>query len=71
MSQSDLAEKAYVRRPSVSKIETGMRSVTADEVIYLGYALDKPILYFFPAQFTQELIELSPAPPRGAGETPQ
>ena len=63
MSQSDLAERAYLRQSSVSKIETGMRAVAADEIIYLSYALDKPLLYFFPEEFVgkneqQQLSEL-------------
>ncbi len=51
MSQSDLADTAYLRQSSVSKIETGMRSVSAEDLIYLSHALDKPILYFFPEDF--------------------
>ena len=40
-----------------------MRLCAANEIIYLSYALDKPILYFFPEEFVgkipqQELSEL-------------
>lgn len=56
MSQGELAEKAYFRQSSISKIETGMRSLAAEDILYLSYALDKPISYFFPKEFTEEFI---------------
>lgn len=57
MSQAELAKKAYFRQSSISKIEAGTRAVSSEEILYLSYALDKPILYFFPKQFTDELAE--------------
>jgi transcriptional regulator with XRE-family HTH domain len=57
MSQTELAEKAYFRQSSISKIETGTRSVLSEEILYLSYALNKPINYFFPKEFTHELGE--------------
>lgn len=48
MSQAELAEKAYFRQAAISQIETGKRDVTASEITYLSYALNKPITYFFP-----------------------
>jgi transcriptional regulator with XRE-family HTH domain len=57
MSQTELAEKAYLRQSSISKIEAGLRSVLSEEILYLSYALDKPINYFFPEEFTHELSE--------------
>jgi transcriptional regulator with XRE-family HTH domain len=57
MSQTELAEKAYLRQSSISKIEAGTRSVLSEEILYLSYALDKPINYFFPKEFTHELSE--------------
>lgn len=49
MSQAELAEKAYFRQAAISQIETGKRDVTASEIIYLSYALNKPITYFYSA----------------------
>lgn len=48
MSQAELAEKAYFRQAAISQIETGKRDVTSSELVYLSYALNKPITYFFP-----------------------
>ena len=48
MSQAELAEKAYFRQAAISQIETGKRDVTASEIVYLSYALNKPITYFYP-----------------------
>ena len=47
MSQKDLAWRAYFNQASISQIETGKRSVTAEEIVYLSIALNKPISYFF------------------------
>lgn len=47
MSQNDLAWSAYFNQASISQIETGKRSVTAEEIVYLSVALNKPISYFF------------------------
>jgi transcriptional regulator with XRE-family HTH domain len=55
MTQSDLAERAYFKQSSISKIESGDKAVTAEEILYLCYALDKPILYFFPEEVTLEV----------------
>lgn len=57
MSQAELAEKAYFRQAAVSQIETGKRDVTASEVVYLSYALNKPITYFYPARLSHLKIE--------------
>lgn len=51
LSQADLAEKAYFRQASISQIEAGKRAVSASEVLYLSFALDKPILYFYPLEY--------------------
>lgn len=47
MSQKDLAFNAYFNQASISQIETGKRSVTGEEIVYLSGALNKPISYFF------------------------
>ena len=57
MSQSDLAEAAYLKQSSISRIEDGTRALSTEEVLYLSYALDKPIMYFFPKEFRIELDE--------------
>ena len=57
MSQADLAENAYLRQSSVSKIEAGTKEVTSEEILYLSYALEKPIMYFFPEEFSEEFGE--------------
>ena len=51
MTQAELAENAHFRQSSISKIESGARAVTSEEVLYLSYALKKPILDFFPDEF--------------------
>jgi len=55
LSQADLARKAYFRQSSISKIESGARSVSSEEILYFSYALDKPILYFFPEEFQEQI----------------
>lgn len=62
MSQGELAENAHFRQSSISKIESGVRAVTSEEILYLSYALHKPIPYFFPEEFREEFEEeeLSP-----------
>lgn len=55
MSQKDLAWSAYFNQASISQIETGKRSVTAEEIVYLSAALNKPISYFFTSVRTLQL----------------
>lgn len=57
LSQAELAERAYLRQSSISKIENGTRAVSAEELLYLSNALEKPINYFFPKRFTHDLSE--------------
>lgn len=47
MSQADLAEKAYLKQSSISRIEAGTRPISAEEILYLSQALKKPAEYFF------------------------
>lgn len=54
ISQDELAQRAYFKQSSISKIETGMRQLAVEDILYLSYALDKPIRYFFPKEFTEE-----------------
>ncbi len=48
MSQSELAERTYRTRPSISEMETGKMEPDASTLVYLSTALDKPIMYFYP-----------------------
>lgn len=48
LTQGELAEKAYMRQATVSDIENGKREATSSEVVYLSFALEKPIRYFYP-----------------------
>lgn len=52
MSQAEIANRAYLKQSSISKIENGTRAVSTEELLYISYALDKPIGYFFPKRFT-------------------
>ena len=62
LSQSELAERIYIRQASISEIENGKREVSSSEIIYLSHALNKPITYFFPKVFIHE-IEQERLPP--------
>lgn len=55
ISQEELAERAYLKQSSISKIEAGNRSLSAEDILYLSHALNKPINYFFAEEFTKEL----------------
>jgi len=55
LSQAELADKAYLNQAAVSQIEQGKRSVSAEEIVYLSVALDKPINYFFSFDFLPKI----------------
>ena len=55
ISQEEVAKRAYLKQSSISKIEAGLRSVSTEDLLYLSFALDKPISYFFDKKFTEEL----------------
>lgn len=57
MSQAELAEKAYFRQAAISQIETGKRDVSTSEIVYLSYALNKPIIYFYPTFISSKEME--------------
>lgn len=48
LSQSDLAERVYRRRATISDIENGKADVDTILLALLAFTLDKPIIYFFP-----------------------
>ena len=55
MSQADLAEGIFRRQASISDIENGKREVTASELLYLSYTLNKPITYFIPEKYKRNM----------------
>lgn len=63
MSQSELAQKAHFRQAAISQIETGKREVSSTDLIMLSYALNKPIIYFFPQILIREKGDEKSLPP--------
>lgn len=61
LSQDELAESTYINQAAVSLIEKGKRSVSAEEIVYLSIAVNKPISYFFssPKIRQEEACELT------------
>jgi transcriptional regulator with XRE-family HTH domain len=62
MSQVELAKEANFRQASISEIENGKREVTSSELVYFCYALNKPIIYFFPEFVQSDLNQRDLAP---------
>jgi len=62
LSQAELAKAIYIRQASISEIENGKREVSSSELVYLSFALNKPIIYFFPERYVREIEQekLSP-----------
>lgn len=48
LSQSELAKQVYVRRATISDIETGKTDVDAVTLALLSHILNRPVTYFFP-----------------------
>jgi len=48
LSQDELAEHSYMRQSTISDIENGRIEISVSQLLYLSYALNKPITYFFP-----------------------
>ena len=59
LTQSELAEIAYMRQATVSDIEKGKREASASELLYICNAVKKPISYFFPIRFFNLVDESS------------
>jgi transcriptional regulator with XRE-family HTH domain len=57
MSQAELAQKAFFRQAAISQIEAGKREVSATDLLMLSYALNKPIVYFFPKKWVWQKDE--------------
>lgn len=51
LSQNDLANKVYRRRPSISDMENGKMMPDIGTVVLLAVALDKSVLYFIAPQY--------------------
>lgn len=60
-SQRELAELIYRRQAALSDMENGKMEPNASTLVYLAFNLNKPISYFFPAQYKPDkgLEELS------------
>jgi transcriptional regulator with XRE-family HTH domain len=57
LSQTELAKRIYRRQAALSDIEHGKMRIDAETLVYLAYALNKPVHYFFPDQLTPKLDE--------------
>lgn len=62
LSQVELAEKAYFRQASISDIENGKREVSSSELLYFSYALNRPIIYFFPEFHQRRVVDNGDSP---------
>jgi transcriptional regulator with XRE-family HTH domain len=47
-NQEDLAEKIYMRRPTLTDIENGKSEPSASSLGLLTFHLNKPLSYFYP-----------------------
>jgi transcriptional regulator with XRE-family HTH domain len=57
LSQEELAEKIYIRRPSLSNIENGKSEANASTLGLLSFYLKKPLTYFFPPPLYEETVK--------------
>jgi transcriptional regulator with XRE-family HTH domain len=48
LSQADLAQLVYRRRPTITDIENGKHEVDASTLALIAAAVNKPITYFYP-----------------------
>lgn len=55
LSQEELARLAYLKQSSISKVESGIRAVSTEDLLYISHALNKPVTYFFPKKFVEEM----------------
>ncbi|MEA3327391.1 MAG: helix-turn-helix transcriptional regulator [Chloroflexota bacterium] len=56
-SQGELAEKIYMRRPTLSDIENGKSEPSASALGLLSFYLKKPLTYFFPSPLYEETVK--------------
>ena len=57
LSQEELAEKIYMRRPTLSDIENGKSEANASTLGLLTFYLKKPLTYFFPPPLYEETVK--------------
>ena len=55
-SQEEIAEKIYLRRPTLSDIENGKSEPNASTLGLLTYHLKKPLSYFYPPLLYEEIV---------------
>jgi len=62
LSQAELASTVYVSQAAISDMENGKREVSSTELLFMSKSLHKPIVYFFPGDYVNEvkLDKLSP-----------
>ena len=53
LSQEDLAEKIYMRRPTLTDIENGKSEPNASSLGLITFYLKKPLSYFYPPQLIE------------------
>ncbi|MEO1289373.1 MAG: helix-turn-helix transcriptional regulator [Chloroflexota bacterium] len=57
ISQSDLAEAVYRRRPSISDMENGLMMPDFGTIFLIANHLDKSILYFIPPHYLRNTAD--------------
>lgn len=57
LSQEELAEKIYMRRPTLSDIENGKSEANTSTLGLLTFYLKKPLTYFFPPPLYEETVK--------------
>ena len=57
LSQEELAEKIYMRRPTLSDIENGKSEANASTLGLLSFYLKKPLTYFFLPTLYEETVK--------------
>jgi transcriptional regulator with XRE-family HTH domain len=55
LSQSALAKYVYVSQAAISDMENGKREVSTTELLAISNILNKPIIYFFPSNYVNEV----------------
>ncbi|MFW5700535.1 MAG: helix-turn-helix domain-containing protein [Cyclobacteriaceae bacterium] len=57
LSQEELAEKIYMRRPTLSDIENGKSEANASTLGLLSFYLKKPLTYFYLPPLYEETVK--------------
>ena len=55
MSQTELAERVYKRRASISDIENGKMYPDIETLTYISRVFQKPMMYFIPERYRRDL----------------